>query len=336
MAQTPIALTMGEPSGIGGEITLKAWLAARSSGNSIAPFFAIDSRERLTSIARATAINVPAIEISDPAETADVFAKGVPVLALTENVAADPGRPAQGNAKAVLQSIDMAIDRVSSGTASAMVTNPIQKAPLMAAGFAYPGHTDYLRHRAGNVPVTMMLASPLLRVALATIHIPLKDVPGSLTVDGIVEIGRLTAQALRGDFGVTAPRLAVSGLNPHAGEDGALGREDIEIIAPAVEQLQREGIDATGPFPADTMFHPAARARYDAALCMYHDQGLVPLKTLDFDRGVNVTLGLPWIRTSPDHGTALDIAGTGKANPSSLIAALEMAAQMAANRHAAA
>lgn len=328
-----LALTMGEPAGIGGEIALKAWCAGRAGKTGdIPPFFAIDSPDRLRALAGLPGCAAPVVPIARADEAGAAFGDGLPVLPLRAAVGGTTGRPDANSAAAVIESIDRAIDLVRRGHAGAMVTNPIQKAPLMAAGFGFPGHTDYLRHRAGGGPVVMMLASPMLRVSLVTAHVPLAQVAALLTVDTVETAGRITADALRRDFGVAKPRLAFAGLNPHAGEAGALGREETGIVAPAIAALRDAGIDASGPYPADTLFHEAARATYDAAVCMYHDQGLIPLKTLDIERGVNVTLGLPWIRTSPDHGTALDIAGTGRASPSSLIAALQMAAAMAQRR----
>jgi 4-hydroxythreonine-4-phosphate dehydrogenase len=248
---------------------------------------------------------------------------------------APPGRPDPANAQVVVAAIDRAVALVQAGEAAAVVTNPINKKALKdGAGFAFPGHTEYLAHLAGVPRVVMMLASPLLRVVPVTIHIPLADVPRALTADLIEETARITAAALSRDFGIARPRIAVAGLNPHAGEQGAMGREEIEMISPALERLRAEGMEIAGPLPADTMFHAQARARYDAALTMYHDQGLIPLKALDFARGVNVTLGLPFVRTSPDHGTAYDIAGTGQADPTSLIEALNLATDMAARRAA--
>jgi 4-hydroxythreonine-4-phosphate dehydrogenase len=247
------------------------------------------------------------------------------------------GRPDAVNANAVIKAIESAVQLVSAGEASAVVTNPIQKQVLIEAGFHYPGHTEFLAALAGpgTVPV-MMLTCPGLRVVPITIHQSLKSAIADLSIDRIVTAAHITAAALIRDFGIKRPTLAISGLNPHAGEGGAFGREEIEIIAPAIEQLRREGLTIEGPLPADTMFHVRARQRYDAALCMYHDQALIPIKTIDFERGVNVTLGLPFVRTSPDHGTALNIAGTGKASAESLIAALVVADQMARTRAAAA
>ena len=332
-----LALTMGEPAGIGGEIALKAWRAGRAAagGDAVPPFFAIDSPDRLRALARLPGCDAPVIPIAGADEAAPAFCDGLPVLPLRAAVCAETGQPGRKSAAAVIESIDTAIDLVRGGHAGAMVTNPIQKAPLMAAGFGFPGHTEYLQHCAAGAPVVMMLASPGLRVSLVTVHIPLAQVAAGLTVENVETAGRITAEALRRDFGIARPRLAFAGLNPHAGEAGALGSEENAIIAPAVGALRKAGVDAFGPCPADTLFHEAARAAYDAAVCMYHDQGLIPLKTLDIERGVNVTLGLPWVRTSPDHGTALDIAGTGRASPSSLIAALQMAADMAQRRAAA-
>ena len=327
---------MGEPAGIGGEIALKAWRAGRAGKAGCAPpFFAIDSPDRLRALADLPGCAAPVVPIACADEAGAAFGDGLPVLPLRAAVCTKTGRPDTTSAAAVIESIDRAVELVRRGGARAMVTNPIQKAPLMAAGFGFPGHTDYLRHRAGGGPVVMMLASPMLRVSLVTAHIPLSRVAAGLSVDRVETAGRITADALRRDFGIAKPRLAFAGLNPHAGETGALGREETEIVAPAIAALRDAGIDASGPYPADTLFHAAARATYDAAVCMYHDQGLIPLKTLDIARGVNVTLGLPWIRTSPDHGTALDIAGTGRASPSSLIAALQTAADMAQRRAAA-
>jgi 4-hydroxythreonine-4-phosphate dehydrogenase len=234
----------------------------------------------------------------------------------------------------VLASIDMATDLAMAGRVGAVVTNPIQKSVLTAAGFAHPGHTEYLASRAGDVPVAMMLACPGLRVVPVTIHVALREAIASLTTEGIVDTARLVAAMLRRDFGIDRPRLAVAGLNPHAGENGTMGHEDAAIVAPAVAALVAAGIDARGPMPPDTMFTAAARESYDVAICMYHDQALIPLKTLDMHGGVNVTLGLPFVRTSPDHGTALDLAGTGRARPDSLMAALNMAARIAATRSA--
>ncbi|MGF1447701.1 MAG: 4-hydroxythreonine-4-phosphate dehydrogenase PdxA [Pikeienuella sp.] len=324
----PIALTMGDPAGIGGEIALAAY--ARGG---LPPFFLIDDPARLAALQT----GLPLIEIGAPEETAEAFARGVPLLPLRLPLPVVPGRPEPANAPATVAAIDGAVRFAQEGRVAAVVTNPINKKVLYdGAGFAYPGHTEYLAALAGVDRSVMMLAGPSLRVVPVTIHIPLAQVPAVLNEALIVETGRITADALRRDFGIARPRLAVAGLNPHAGEGGAIGREEIEVIAPAVAQLQAEGIEARGPLPADTMFHAAARTTYDAALTMYHDQGLIPIKALDFDEGANVTLGLPFVRTSPDHGTAYDIAGKGVARPDSLIAAIRRASEMAAARAAAA
>ena len=335
-APAPLALTMGEPAGIGGELTLKAWL--RLHRDAAAAFFAIDDPRRLARLAERLGLNVPVIEIAGPEATAGAFPGGLPVLALERTVTSEPGHLDAANAEAVLASIRHAVALAQSGTAAGVVTNPIHKQVLMEAGFKHPGHTEYLAElcHSARAPV-MMLACPQLRVVPVTVHMPLRRVPEVLTTAMIVETGKTTAEALRNQFGIARPRLAVAGLNPHAGEGGQLGREDDAVVRPAVQALLADGIDAFGPLSADTMFHAAARRGYDAALCMYHDQALIPIKTIDFEGGVNVTLGLPIIRSSPDHGTALDIAGTGKASPASLLAALRMAAEMAAaSRHAAA
>jgi 4-hydroxythreonine-4-phosphate dehydrogenase len=327
----PLAVTMGEPAGIGGEIALKAW-AARAA-EALPAFALVDDPARLAALAGRIGMAVPIRPIARAAEAAAAFATALPVLPLPRAVAAEPGRPSKTTAPAVIDAIETAVRLTRAGETAAIVTNPIQKKPLYDAGFRHPGHTEFLGELAGMTqPPVMMLVIEGLRVVPVTIHLPLAAVPGALTRAGIEHAGRVAAAALRRDFGIAHPRLAVAGLNPHAGEDGALGGEDAAIVAPAVAALRADGIDARGPLPADTMFHAAARAGYDAALCMYHDQALIPVKALDFDRGVNVTLGLPFVRTSPDHGTALDIAGTGAANPASLIAAIRLAGAMAARR----
>ncbi|WP_207462491.1 4-hydroxythreonine-4-phosphate dehydrogenase PdxA [Azospirillum sp. SYSU D00513] len=324
----PLAVTMGEPAGIGGEILLKAWVSRREAGLPV--FLAIDDPGRLQDLAARIGLDVPVRAIGSAGEAAALFGRALPVLPLALAAPVEPGRPDPANGSAVIESIDRAVALVRTGEASAVVTNPIQKSALYAAGFRHPGHTEYLAHLAGlsEEPV-MMLAAADLRVVPVTIHIALREVADRLTVGAIVHAGRVTAAGMRRDFGIAQPRLAVAALNPHAGENGSMGREEIEIIGPAVAALRAEGIDAAGPSPSDTLFHPAARARYDAVLCMYHDQALIPLKTVEFETGVNVTLGLPFVRTSPDHGTALDIAGTGRASASSLIAAMTTAADMA-------
>ncbi|HJQ60892.1 MAG TPA: 4-hydroxythreonine-4-phosphate dehydrogenase PdxA [Vineibacter sp.] len=333
----PIAVTMGEPAGIGGELSLKAWLARRGAGES-PPFFAIDDPARLRRLARHLSLAVDIAEIDTPAAAAGLFARALPVLPQLLAAEDRPGQLNTRNAPAVIASIERAVALARDGRAAAIVTNPIQKKALHDAGFAHPGHTEFLAALASDggrpAEVVMMLACRDLRVVPVTIHVSLRQAIEALSTELIVRAGRIAATALRRDAGIAAPRLAVAGLNPHAGEEGSMGDEDRRIVAPAVAALRRDGIDAVGPMPPDTMFHAAARARYDLALCMYHDQALIPLKTIDFAGGVNVTLGLPFIRTSPDHGTALDIAGTGVADPASFLAALDMAADMARRRAA--
>jgi 4-hydroxythreonine-4-phosphate dehydrogenase len=326
----PLALTIGEPAGIGGEITLKAWLARKAEN--LAPFFVFDVPERLERLAATLRLDVPIHVIAAPEEALAVFATSLPVLPIALPHPVVAGKPDPANAPAVIAAIASAVDFVRRGRAAAIVTNPIQKETLYAAGFRHPGHTEYLAELAGGLTPVMMLAGPGLRVVPVTIHQPLRAAIAALRTADIVTAGKITAAALQRDFGIAHPRLAVAGLNPHAGENGTIGREEIDIIAPAVEALRALGIDVTGPAPADTLFHAAARRRYDAAICMYHDQALIPLKTIDFDRGVNITLGLPFIRTSPDHGTACDIAGKGIANADSLIAALALAGTLVQRR----
>ncbi|MGB5093776.1 MAG: 4-hydroxythreonine-4-phosphate dehydrogenase PdxA [Parvibaculum sp.] len=325
-----LALTMGEPAGIGPEITLKAWLMR--GGKMRVPFFVIGDPSLYAAQARQHALDVPLREITSPAEAAACFDDALPVLPYRLSSPVRPGRLDPQNAAAVMASIDVGCDLALAGTVSGLVTNPIHKRVLYEAGLAVPGHTEYLAARTGGAIPVMMLSCPGLRVVPVSVHVPLADVARVLTRDMIVAKGRILAHALRRDLGIAAPRIAVAGLNPHAGEEGHIGREEIDIITPAIEVLRADGLDVSGPLPADTLFHAAARERYDAALCMYHDQALIPIKTIDFDHGVNSTLGLPIVRTSPDHGTALDIAGRGMAHPGSLIAALQLAGQMAANR----
>jgi 4-hydroxythreonine-4-phosphate dehydrogenase len=324
----PLALTMGEPAGIGGEIALKAWLDFRDD---LPPFYLIDDPDRLAALARRLEWQVPIRPIGASDRAASIFADALPVLPIGMTIRAQPGRPNPADAPAILGAIQTAVRDVSNGFAAALVTNPVQKESLYRAGFHHPGHTEYLAElaQAGAAPI-MMLVCPGLRVVPVTIHLALRRAIESLSSAAIVDAGRITDAVLRRDFGIGSPILAFAGLNPHAGEAGSLGREEIEIIEPAVAELRAIGIDARGPLPPDTMFHAEARGTYDAALCMYHDQALIPIKTLAFDHAVNVTLGLPFVRTSPDHGTAFDIAGTGKADPASLIAALRLAKRLAA------
>jgi 4-hydroxythreonine-4-phosphate dehydrogenase len=333
-AVIPLALTMGDPAGIGGELTLRAWHELRARP---LPFLALDDPERLAALARALSLDVPLCILNDPAAAAAVFPDALPVLPIRLSAPPRPGRPDPANARAVVASIEQATKLALNGIVDGVVTNPINKAALYQAGFSYPGHTEFLAALTGATGrQIMMLASPMLRVVPVTVHASLRASIAMLTTGMIVAAARTTAAALRADFGIASPRLAVAGLNPHAGEQGALGDDEATIIAPALATLRNEGLNVSGPWPPDTMFTRTARTRYDVAICMYHDQALIPLKTLDMDHGVNVTLGLPIVRTSPDHGTAYDIAGKGIADPCSLIAALELAAELARRRAAAA
>ena len=323
---------MGEPAGIGGEITLKAWARRHAS----APFFVIDDPARLEQTARRMELDVPIRVIGAPGDAPGVFADALPVLEIALAAEAVPGIPDPANAKAVQAAIETAVRLVMAGEASAVITNPIHKQTLYAEDFPYPGHTEFLAHLAGiDAPAVMMLAADELRVVPVTIHQSLAAAVRDLNTLAITQAGLITAAALQSDFGLTRPRIAVAGLNPPAGEGGAMGSEESQIIAPAVAALEEAGIDAFGPVAPDSLFTPRALETFDAALCMYHDQALIPIKALAFDRAVNVTLGLPFVRTSPDHGTAFDIAGTGKASENSLVAALDMAAGMARRRIAA-
>ena len=328
----PLALTIGEPAGIGPDIALAAWLRRREL--SLPPFYLIADTAFVARRAKNLGITVP-IRAVAPDGAAEVFANALPVAEIGIAIETEPGQPDASSAPAAIAAIRRAVADVLAGEASAVVTNPVAKNVLYRSGFAEPGHTEFLARLAGEATGTMahpvmMLWSPELAVVPVTIHLPLAAVPDKLDRELIVTTGRIVDRDLRERFGIARPRLAVAGLNPHAGEDGALGAEDNAVVRPAVERLRQEGIDARGPLPADTMFHAEARASYDAALAMYHDQALIPIKTLAFDHAVNVTLGLPFVRTSPDHGTAFDIAGTGRADPQSLIAALRLAARLAA------
>lgn len=325
----PLALTIGDPAGIGPDIAIAAWLERRELN--LPAFYLVGDAAFMASRAQALGTNLEFVETSAE-ESQAVFQEAFPVVASGVAATARPGHPDDSSAPAAIASIRHAVADVTAGRASAIVTNPIAKSVLYRAGFSHPGHTEFLAELAsvdGKTPMpVMMLWSPMLAVVPVTIHVSLRDAIAELTTDLIVKTARIVVSDLKAKFGLTSPRLAISGLNPHAGEDGSLGVEDQSIIAPAIVALQREGIDVRGPLPADTMFHAAARTTYDCAICMYHDQALIPIKTIAFDEGVNVTLGLPFIRTSPDHGTAFNIAGTGRANPSSLIAALRLAARM--------
>ena len=331
--RAPIALTCGEPAGIGIEITLRA--VADHLGR-LPTFFLLGDIDHIQTQAAQipTLASVEVARIENPRDAAAALDRGgLPVLHHPFAGDATLGTADPRNAQGVIDVITRAVGLVQSGDASAVCTNPINKKALKdGAGFAYPGHTEFLAALGGDADVVMMLASDQLRVVPATIHIALKDVPDALTRDGLGTVIRVTHRAMQRDFGIAAPRIAIAGLNPHAGEGGAMGFEDMEMIAPLLDDLRAEGLTLSGPLPADTMFHARARAAYDVAICMYHDQALIPIKTLDFDRGVNVTLGLPFVRTSPDHGTAFDIAGTGVAQPTSLIEALRLADTMAAAR----
>ncbi|MER8645941.1 4-hydroxythreonine-4-phosphate dehydrogenase PdxA [Mesorhizobium sp. M1252] len=329
--ELPLALSVGDPSGVGPEIAIAAWQSARGSG--AAPFYLLADPALIAARARRLGAAV-AIAETVPAQAAGVFQHALPVVPLAAHFTDDPGRPDPANAAGIIEAIDRAVADCLAGHAAAVVTCPIAKKPLYDAGFGFPGHTEYLAHLAslhtgGTVTPVMLLAGPELRTVPVTIHIALAEVPKTLTTELIVAIARITAGDLARRFGIARPRLALAGLNPHAGESGAMGTEDEHIIRPAVDMLRAQGIDAFGPLPADTMFHARARAGYDVAVCMYHDQALIPAKALAFDQAVNVTLGLPFIRTSPDHGTAFDIAGKGIARPDSLIAALKLARRLA-------
>lgn len=333
MTTRPLALSAGDPAGVGGEIIAKAWRALREDGP---PFVVIGDAHLLASAGGGVKVRA----VTRPREGVAVFAEALPVIDIPLLSPIVAGQPSPAYAPQVIRWIETGVGLALSGEVAGLVTAPIAKAPLYDAGFKFPGHTEFLaeltaaeRFEGPRGPV-MMLAAGDLRTTLATIHTPIAKVPGALTIEGIVNTGLVTADALRRDFGIASPRLAIAGLNPHAGEGGAIGREELEIIAPAVERLRAAGVDAQGPSPADTLFHAEARARYDGVLCMYHDQALIPVKMLDFWGGVNVTLGLPIVRTSPDHGTGFDIAGRGIARPDSLIAAIKLAAEIAARRGA--
>lgn len=323
-----LALTMGEPAGVGPEITGLAWQSLRNDPS--ATFFLIGDAAYWQ---RRMGGAVPVQRIISPQDAQAAFADALPVfdMPLAQQPAA--GQISPQTAPQVIAAIDLAVELAMRGEVAGLVTNPIQKEALYATGFAFQGHTDYLAHLAvrhgHTAQEVMMLVAADLRAVPVTVHIALQDVPKALTKDMIIAQARVVDADLKRYFGIAAPRLAFTGLNPHAGENGAMGHEEQTIIRPALAQLTAEGLAVSGPLPADTAFHPEARARYDAILCMYHDQALIPVKTLDFHGGVNVTLGLPFLRTSPDHGTALDLAGKGLANPASLIAALKLAAQMA-------
>lgn len=333
----PLAVSMGDPAGIGPEITLRAWLQRHDYA--IAPFVLFGDKETLAERARQFSLNVAIQAVSSPAEAIEAFGSALPVLHTPLQVPSRAGVGDVANRAAIIGAIDAATAAVVQGAAAAIVTNPIAKHVVLGEDFPFPGHTEFLaalaeRHYGRSYRPVMMLAGGGLRVVPLTVHCALASVPKAITRSLIFETVRITYAALKRDFGIAAPRIAVTGLNPHAGEEGTMGREEIETIAPAIADLRAEGLSVTGPHPADTLFHAAARRGYDAVVAMYHDQALIPLKTLAFDEGVNVTLGLPFVRTSPDHGTAFDIAAEGRASPASLIAALKLAAEIAAARAA--
>lgn len=326
----PLALTQGDPAGIGPDITLAAWTRRRELG--LPPFLFVGDPAVMRSRARQLGLAIPLVE-TDAAGACDAFVDALPVSPISIGMDVVAGEPHVATAKATIAAIEAAVSMSMAGQAAGVVTNPIAKSVLYEAGFGFPGHTEFLaelakRATGRQVLPVMMLAGPKLRAIPVTIHIPLKDVPATLTTDLIVETGRIAHDDLKSRFGIPHPRMAVAGLNPHAGEGGALGAEDDAIVLPAVQILRSRGIDAFGPLPADTMFHDEARRRYDVAICMYHDQALIPAKALGFDDSVNVTLGLPFVRTSPDHGTAFGIAGKGVAKEDSLVAALKLAAEL--------
>jgi 4-hydroxythreonine-4-phosphate dehydrogenase len=328
----PLALTLGDPAGVGPEIVVKAWRALRQTG----PAFMVVGDFQILAAAAGGAASLE--RVTGPADAAGLFSQALPVLDMPLRGGVVAGRADPAHAPAVIRWIETAVGLALSGEIGGVVTAPIAKAPLYAAGFAFPGHTEFLAEltaaaaRDGARGPVMMLAAGGLRTTLATIHAPLARVPAALTIEGLVQVGLVTGQAMVRDFGVERPRIAMAGLNPHAGEGGALGREEIDVLRPAARALRDLGVDCRDPAPADTLFHPEARAGYDAVVCMYHDQALIPVKMLDFWGGVNVTLGLPIVRTSPDHGVGYDIAGRGLARPDSLIAAVRLAAQIAARR----
>lgn len=326
----PLAVSMGEPAGVGPELALALWRDRERL--SLPPFAVLGDPAVFAARAKLVGIEAPIAEV-EPEGAAAVFADRFPVTPVGRPCVAEPGRPDVRDAQTVIEAIRIGVELVHGGRCPGLVTLPIAKAPLVEAGFPHPGHTEYLgalSERLWGRPfrAVMLLWAEEIAVVPVTVHVPLREACERLTEDDIVETGRIVARDLCRRFRVEHPRLAVAGLNPHAGENGVLGHEDSSIVAPAVERLKAEGIIATGPHPADTMFHAAARARYDVAVAMYHDQALIPVKTLAFDRAVNVTLGLPFVRTSPDHGTAFDIAGTGAGDPSSLLAALKLAARI--------
>jgi 4-hydroxythreonine-4-phosphate dehydrogenase len=324
-----LALALGDPAGIGPEVAVKAWLARASA--ELPPFFAVGDQRSIEAVWAG-----PVARITSPGEAIHAFERALPLLSVEDGGDIVPGEPNLEGARCSLDSLEVATGLTRSGAASALVTGPVAKSQLYAVGFVHPGQTEFVAERCGIAPenVVMMLAGPDLRVVPVTTHLPLREVLNNLSMEVIVAKARTTARGLQRSFGIAHPRLAFAGFNPHAGENGALGTEELDLIAPAIAELREEGIDAFGPFAADTMFHARARAGYDAAICLYHDQALIPLKTLYFDEGVNMTLGLPIVRTAPDHGTAFAIAGRGKAHPGATIAAIQLAAKAVTQRKA--
>jgi 4-hydroxythreonine-4-phosphate dehydrogenase len=324
---TPLAVSLGDPAGIGPEIAAKAW--ERRFTDRLPPFFVVGDARALEAVWAG-----PIARITDPAQAVALFPQALPLVSVEDAGAIVPGEPNLAGARCALDSLEYAVGLARSGTAAGVVTGPVAKAQLYDIGFSHPGQTEFIAERCGVAAenVAMMLAGPTLRTVPVTIHVPLAQVPSLLTAELIMARARVTERGLQRDFGIASPRIAVAGLNPHAGEGGAIGREELEIVIPALEQLRAEGMAIEGPLAADTMFHPRARARYDAALCLYHDQALIPIKTLHFDEGVNLTLGLPIVRAAPDHGTAFALAGKGLADPGAFVAAIALAGQCAEHR----
>ena len=327
MSMSPIAVSIGDPAGIGPEVLAKAWV--RRAQDRLHPFFAIGDVRAISTVWKG-----PLRKIGDPSEAAGCFDEALPIMEVEDAGEIVPGQPNMPGARCAIASLEIAVGLARENAACAIVTGPVSKAELYAIGFTHSGQTEFVAERCGVAPgnVAMMLAGPTLKTVCITTHVPLARVSELLSVELVVSRARVAARGLQRDFGIAGPRIAIAGFNPHAGESGALGREEIDILLPAIEQLRDEGIDIVGPLAADTMFHPRARARYDAALCTYHDQALIPLKTLHFDEGVNMTLGLPIVRVAPDHGTAFEIAGKGLAEPGATIAAIRMAGECAERR----
>ena len=327
MIPLPLAVSLGDPAGIGPEVIGKCWDHRGAFG--LPPFVAVGDPRSLSAV-----WDGPIVTIDDPSDVDSAFDVGLPLWPMSAAQADVPGCPSVAGAHCSLDALELAVGLARSGTASGVVTGPVSKEQLYRIGFAHPGQTEFVAERCGVSPtnVAMMLAGPSLRTVPVTTHIAFADVPAMLSASLIEARGRAALRGLQRSFGIAEPRLAVAGLNPHAGEGGELGREEIDLIMPAIEALRAEGWNVTGPHPADTMFHAAARARYDAALCMYHDQALIPLKALHFEDGVNITLGLPIVRTAPDHGTAFDIAGADRADPRAMAAAIRQAQASAAIR----